>query len=65
MKNQLSNLTFEVEVGAGEKLSLPDTLTEVIGEGKWLITIQPLSTRSHDSFLNSYSQEDEGLYDDY
>jgi hypothetical protein len=66
MKNQLLNLTFEVEVRAGEKLSIPDTLIEGIGEGKWLITIQPdLSTRSHDAFLNSYSPEDEGLYDDY
>jgi hypothetical protein len=25
MKNQLLNLTFEVEVRAGEKLSIPDT----------------------------------------
>jgi hypothetical protein len=66
MKNQLLNLTFEVEIRAGEKLSIPDTLIEGIGEGKWLITIQPnLSTRSHNSFLNSYSPEDEGLYDDY
>jgi hypothetical protein len=66
MKNQLLNLTFEVEVRAGEKLSIPDTLIEGIGEGKWLITIQPnLPTRAHNSFLNSYSSEDEGLYDDY
>jgi hypothetical protein len=42
------------------------TVIEGIGEGKWLITLQPnLTTRSHNSFLNSYSPEDEGLYDDY
>jgi hypothetical protein len=32
-----------------------------------LMTIEPnslSSTRTHDAFLNSYSSEDEGLYDD-
>jgi hypothetical protein len=69
MKNQLLDLTFEVEVQKGEKLVIPDAVFEGVGEGKWMITIQPsLSSsisRSHDSFLSSYSPEDEGLYDDY
>jgi hypothetical protein len=69
MKNQLLNLTFEVEVQQGEKLVLPNGIVEGVGEGKWMITIQPsLSSSislSHDSFLSGYSPEDEGLYDDY
>jgi DNA-directed RNA polymerase specialized sigma54-like protein len=69
MKNQLLNLTFEVEVQQGEKLVIPDAVVEGVGEGKWMITIQPsLSSSislSHDSFLSSYSPEDEGLYDGY
>jgi len=69
MKNQLLNLTFEIEIQAGEKLTIPDNFVEGFGKGKWLITIQPnltiSITHSHNSFLNSYSLEDEGLYDDY
>jgi hypothetical protein len=70
MKNQLLNLTFEVEVQQGEKLVIPDAAVEGVGEGKWMIAIQPPSltssiTLSHDSFLSNYSPEDEGLYDDY
>jgi hypothetical protein len=69
MKNQLLNLTFEVEVQKGEKMVIPDAVVAGVGEGKWMITIQPSLpssiSRSHDSFLSSYSPEDEGLYDDY
>ena len=69
MKNQLLNLTFEVEVQQGKKLIIPDAVVEGVGEGKWTIAIQPsLSSSislSHDSFLSSYSPKDEGLYDDY
>jgi hypothetical protein len=65
MKNKLVNLTFEIEIQAGEKLTIHNTLAD----GKWLIIIQSNSitsiTRSHNSFLNSYYSEDEGLYDDY
>ncbi len=28
-------------------------------------TLRPQPTRNHAAFLNSYAQEDEGLYDDY
>ena len=68
MKNQLIQMTFEVDLETGEKLELPKTVTENLGAGKWLITIQPKNfppIKNHVAFLNSYSEEDEGLYDDY
>ena len=70
MKNQLLKLAFEIELQDGEKFTIPSSIIEGIGKGKWLITIQPKSEtetgdRTHDAFLKSYSSEDEGLYDDY
>jgi len=70
MKSQLINLTYEIELQPGEKLTLPESLVESLGAGRWLITIQPKSTTpiitgSHDAFLKGYAPEDEGLYDDY
>jgi hypothetical protein len=70
MKRQLINLTYEIELQPGEKLSLSESLVESVGAGCWVITIQPKSTtpvitRSHDAFLKGYVPEDEGLYDDY
>ncbi len=71
MKANLLNLTYEVELKPGEKLTLPDSLVVGVGEGRWLITIQPVGSddspypiRDHSAFLNSYVAEDEGLYDD-
>lgn len=73
MTSQPVNLTYEIELQPGELFALPSELTANIGAGRWLITIQPVSTpsspplptRSHSAFLNSYAPEDEGLYDDY
>jgi hypothetical protein len=72
MNTRLVNLTYEIELQSGETLTLPDTIVNSIGAGRWLITIAPLTedaaksaTRSHNAFLNGYSSEDEGLYDDY
>ncbi len=72
VKSDLVNMTFEIELQPGEKLSLPESLANSIGPGRWLITVQPLDTpdafasiRDHSAFLNSYAPEDEGLYDDY
>jgi hypothetical protein len=71
MKEKLLNLTYEIEVLPGEKLTLPDSLLEKIDAGRWIITIQPSTeenkviSRSHDAFLNGYEIEDEVLYDDY
>ncbi|MBL7183811.1 MAG: hypothetical protein ISS50_05110 [Anaerolineae bacterium] len=67
MKNSLVNLTYEIELEPGEKLTLPESLIAHVNAGRWLITIHPLPipTRSHSAFLNSYAPEDEGVYDDY
>ena len=72
MKSNLINLTYEISLQPGEKLSLPESLIESVGEGRWLITIEPFTganplapIRNHNAFLNSYAPEDEGLYDDY
>jgi hypothetical protein len=72
MNGKVLNLSYEVELQAGEKLSLPDSLLDSIGVGRWVVTIQPSSEasaipaiRNHQAFLNGYAPEDEGLYDDY
>ncbi len=70
MEASLVNLSYEIELQPGEKLSLPQSLLDSVGAGRWLITVQPLSQpaassplRRHDAFLSSYAPEDEGLYD--
>ncbi|MEH2204682.1 MAG: hypothetical protein V7K53_11460 [Nostoc sp.] len=70
MQNELTTLTYEIELKPGEKLNLPESILENITTGRWVITIQQKaeeteSTRSHDAFLNGYAPEDEGLYDNY
>ena len=68
MKSELIKLAFTVEIEEGEKLTIPDSIGQDIGKGKWLITIQPNSIdsiRTHDAFFSAYSPEDEGLYDEY
>ena len=71
MKANLLNLTYEVELKAGERLVLPESLIVGVGEGRWVVTIQPIPPTEeryvicdHSAFLNSYVAEDEGLYDD-
>ena len=70
MKDTLVTLTYEIELEPGEKLVLPEALSDSIGAGRWLITVRPLrtpsspSSRVHGAFLSSYAVEDEGLYDD-
>lgn len=70
MKSSLINLTYEIELQSGETLTLPQSLVEQVGEGSWIISIQPKldrteKIRNHNAFLNGYASEDEGLYDDY
>jgi len=70
MKENLLNLTYEVELKPGERLMLPERLIQSVKEGRWIITIQPanpapIAIRDHSAFLMSYASEDEGLYDDY
>ena len=60
-------IACEIELGPGEILRLPNDLTERIGAGRWLVTVQPVAEppiRQHAAFLNAYAPEDEGLYDD-
>jgi len=72
MRSGLVNLTYEIELQPGEKLSLPESIVRNVGAGRWVIIIQPATSafrpgiiRNHSAFLNSYAPEDEGLYDDY
>jgi hypothetical protein len=69
MQSHLVNITYEVELAPGEKLTLPQALVDSIGAGRWVLTLQPLNAatsflpiRDHSAFLNSYAPEDEGLY---
>ena len=69
MHESLKSFSYEIELQPGEKLVLPAELTESVGAGRWIITVQPAAeakqaTRGHGAFLNGYSAEDEGLYDD-
>jgi hypothetical protein len=68
MHSQPLELTYEVSLEPGEKLTLPEALTNSVGPGRWIITVQPLpapsSVRDHAAFLHSYAPENEGLYDD-
>ena len=68
----LLNLTYDVELKPGEKLTLPASLINAVDAGCWLISIRPYPAatvpttpiRSYRAFLNSYAPEDEGLYDE-
>ena len=67
MEDPPSQLSYEVELQPGEKLTVPAALANRVGPGRWVITIRPanndLPIRDHTSFLNGYAPEDEGLYD--
>ncbi|AVH66814.1 hypothetical protein [Nostoc sp. 'Peltigera membranacea cyanobiont' N6] len=70
MQNELTTLTYEIELKPGEKLNIPESILENITTGHWVITIQQKAEEtkkalSHDAFLNGYAPEDEGLYDNY
>ena len=68
MKDRLIHLTYEIELGPGEKLTFPQAILANVGPGRWLVAIRPavspsptLPVRDHRAFLGSYSPEDEGL----
>jgi hypothetical protein len=68
MDNKVLEIVYEIELREGEVLSLPQNAKEIIGPGQWTVSIRPSDQppmRSHEAFLNSYSAEDDGLYDDY
>lgn len=67
-----TELTFEIELLLGERLTFPSDAGASIGPGHWLVTIRLAEAtatnepvRGHSAFLNAYPPEDEGLYDDY
>lgn len=70
MESELINLSYEIELKPGEKLTLPESVINTLGAGRWLITIQQQHiiasgiTQTHNAFLKGYAPEDEGLYDD-
>jgi hypothetical protein len=39
MQNELTTLTYEIELKPGEKLNLPESILENITTGRWVITI--------------------------
>src|SRR5438105_4935062 len=55
MNHHRVELTYEVELGPGEKLTLPRSLADAVGPGRWIITVQPLPAgspvREHSAFL--------------
>jgi hypothetical protein len=68
MNSKLSELVYEIELREGEVFSLPKDASDIVGPGQWTVSIRPTeqsAIRSHKAFLNSYSADDEGLYDDY
>ncbi len=69
MDDTLKHLSYEIELQPGDRLSLPPALLNAVGPGRWIITVEPAtdagpSTGDHGAFLNGYTAEDEGLYDD-
>lgn len=71
MKQNLVNLVWEIEIGPDERLSFPQELIDIVSTGRWLVSIspadrgQPAPTRDHSAFLQSYSPEDDALYENY
>jgi hypothetical protein len=72
MESKPFEITYDVQLLPGEALSLPKEAAAIVGPGHWLVSIRPADdnsdrqfVRDHTAFLNSYSAEDEGLYDDY
>ena len=69
MSGSSKSLSFEIDVHPGEKLTLPTSLVESVGAGRWIVTFEPVDiartpVRNHSAFLSGYAPEDEGLYDD-
>jgi hypothetical protein len=72
MHSDPAEITYDVVLQPGEPLTLPEEAAKVIGPGHWVVSIRPaerdtrnMPIRNHSAFLNGYSAEDEGLYDDY
>lgn len=70
MKATAKSATYEIEVGPGECLRIPDELTRQFAEGVWVFSVHAKGSeedefvRDYSSLLAGYGPEDEGLYDD-
>lgn len=71
MESKINEIVYDVELLLGEAFSIPKTAPQILGPGHWRVSIKPVNMldsgeppRDHAGFLNSYSPEDEGLYDD-
>lgn len=71
MEKEQIELACTVDVGPGERLTIPDSLIAVVGPGRWTVIVRPCDAaaeyqgvRRHDAFLSGYASADEGLYDD-
>ena len=66
MSDRLPTLSYEVELGPGDRLTLtlPRPLADSVGPGRWLITVQPLLAdsplRDHAALLRSYVRKKKG-----
>jgi hypothetical protein len=72
MQSKVTEISCAIELRTGEALRLPDEIVQIIGPGRWLVSIRPAdhvatncTIRDHSAFLNSFAPEDEKLYDDY
>jgi hypothetical protein len=68
MQSKVTEIIYDVILQPGEELTLPQEAAGILGPGHWTVSIRPASEdtpRNHAAFLNSYTSEDEGLYDDY
>ncbi|HEY9703506.1 MAG TPA: hypothetical protein V6C58_13735 [Allocoleopsis sp.] len=63
----LSCIEFETKINQNGLISLPDQYQKEFAPDEQIkvIIIKPQEIRLHNAFLNGYSDEDEGLYDDY
>ena len=68
MKVETLQRKYRVQLDESDRPHLPEPLREVLAEGDWLVTVESApdddAIRNYDAFLQSYSDDDEGLYDD-
>ena len=46
MHHQPLEITYEIELNPGERLTPPDALVNSVGPGRWLVTVQSLPPTS-------------------
>ncbi len=67
MEKKRIDLSWEIEIGPGEKLMLSRELVDIVGPGRWLLTLshldeqQPGRIRDQRPFLQSYAPDDDAV----